>query len=161
MRRRLAALLLAALFSLNGYFFPVANAASDQPVTKLSIEYAIPLIEAAKAGDSALAHSLLEAEHPETDKRDALGRTALHYAARLGHLEIVEDLITAGAAADLADADGYTPLFRAAEFGYAEIAIILLEAGADASRPLPDGRTPRSVAMTSGDDRIQAIFRNR
>lgn len=161
MRRRLAVLFLAALVPFIWPSFPLAIAASDQPMTKLSMEYAIPLVEAAKAGDAALAQSLLEGENPQPDRRDALGRTALHYAARLGHQEIVDGLIAAGAAVDLADADGYAPLFRAVEFGQDEIAIRLLEAGADASRPLSDGRTPRSVAMNSGNDRMRDIFRNR
>ena len=48
------------------------------------------------------------------DARDALGRSALHAAARAGHAGIANALIEAGADARARDGDGRTPLLDAA-----------------------------------------------
>ena len=92
------------------------------------------------------------AAHPgAVDQADALGRTALHYAARLGKTEAVAMLLEAGAEPDPADRDGYTPLMRAVTFGHADTAQRLLDAGADRTRPLPTGLSLEDAARESGD----------
>jgi cytohesin len=70
------------------------------------------------------------------------GWTPLHWAARNGHLDVVEFLIgSAGADVNAADAIGWTPLFPAAYWGRrTEVVRILLAAGADANRRDKFGR---------------------
>src|ERR687897_3027909 len=63
------------------------------------------------------------------DARDKLGRTALHWAAMGGHLEIVRMLLDAGAPADAPDKNGWTPL-SLIEDGV-DVAKLLLARGAD------------------------------
>ncbi|KAG2426179.1 hypothetical protein HXX76_013160 [Chlamydomonas incerta] len=60
------------------------------------------------------------------------GRSGLHWAARKGHLDVVECLVAASADVNMADdEDGYTPLHLAASYGHMAVVQALLEAGAD------------------------------
>jgi ankyrin repeat protein len=67
------------------------------------------------------------------DSPDALGRTALHYAA-LGSAnadpDLIDTLIAAGASVNVADAHGCTPLDLAAGAQNQAAAMALLRAGA-------------------------------
>ena len=56
---------------------------------------------------------------------DAVGYTALHYAARNGHLGIVDLLLEAGADVNAA-ACSFTPLLRAAFMGHADVVARLI-----------------------------------
>lgn len=58
-------------------------------------------------------------------------RSALHFAAALGNVEITKYLIDAGADIDLQDKEGYTPLHMAAGYMYLPTVLALLEAGAN------------------------------
>ena len=53
------------------------------------------------------------------------GRTALHYAARHGHLVIVEALLQHGATVNVHDHSRQTPLQLAMEYGHIDIALLL------------------------------------
>jgi ankyrin repeat protein len=78
------------------------------------------LREAALIGDVYLAEDLLK-QGADPDKRDADGRTPLHYAfwASEGgwrcHVEVAELLLRHGAYPDIRDGDGHTPLYYAAQ----------------------------------------------
>ena len=61
---------------------------------------------------------------------DDEGRTPLHWAARVNHLEIVQLLIDKNAQLDVVDCDGVTPLSLAACYDAAETVTLLAEAGA-------------------------------
>jgi uncharacterized protein len=65
---------------------------------------------------------------PETSDRQ--GQTALHGAAREGHIEIARMLVAAGADAD-DTAWGHTPLMEAAAYGRVAMVRLLLDHGAD------------------------------
>lgn len=72
---------------------------------------------AAQYGDIDRVRALLAAGTP-VDKLDSAGYTALHYAARNGHEEIVSELLRAGANINCATRAGHaTPLHRAASAG--------------------------------------------
>ncbi|XP_069787505.1 ankyrin repeat and SOCS box protein 3 isoform X2 [Narcine bancroftii] len=58
------------------------------------------------------------------------GETALHLAAKHGHLEIVRILLQAGANPDAITNENVTPLFLATEKGYIAVVRILLKYGA-------------------------------
>lgn len=78
-----------------------------------------PLLDATARGDVESVRSLLDAGvDPNMARAD--GMTALHLAARGGHLEIVEGLLEAGAKVDVKTRIGaYTPLHVASELGHA------------------------------------------
>jgi ankyrin repeat protein len=74
--------------------------------------------------------------------------TALHFAAREGHLEATATLIGAGANLNLGDNYGTTPLVMAILNGHLGVAAALLEAGAD---PNVQDRYGRTALFTATD----------
>lgn len=71
------------------------------------------------------------------------GMTALHYAARQGHIEAAELLIESGADINQESAgDLTTPLLAAVINGNYDLAMIMLEAGADPNMLSDDGAGP-------------------
>ncbi len=73
----------------------------------------------------------LLAENPDlVNARDDCDMTPLHRATMVGHREVVEVLLAAGADAGARDQEGKTPLLWAAECDRSEIVEVLLDAGA-------------------------------
>ncbi|KAI8852051.1 ankyrin repeat-containing domain protein [Chytridium lagenaria] len=95
----------------------------------------------------------------DIDVKDPSGYTALHYAARQGHLEICESLIAAGADVN-AKTDGLqsTPLFRAALGGHDTVIKLLLSKGADPSMPSGDGRTALQAAIQANSHKAISLL---
>lgn len=116
-----------------GLQMAAAKSSSGAPVTTAPVSPRYELIEAAKRDDVDTVRQLVGAGDSELDARDGLGRSALHYAARLGHQAIMSILIEAGAPLESTDKDGFTPLLRAIQGGDANIDAVrlLLDAGAD------------------------------
>jgi hypothetical protein len=90
------------------------------------------------------------------DSKDECGRTALHLAARGGHLEFVKILLKFGASIDSKDQCGRTALHIAAEEGHKHIVIALLEHGPDINIVSNNNETPVDVAV----GRITSFYRN-
>ncbi|XP_035773807.1 ankyrin repeat domain-containing protein 39-like [Anopheles albimanus] len=82
--------------------------------------------------------------------RDSCGYTALHYAARHGHLEACCLLLTAGLGVDEVTKGGVTSLQRAAMMGRDAIVDLLLANGANAAHRDADGRTALHRAAEGG-----------
>ncbi|KAK1976061.1 ankyrin repeat-containing domain protein, partial [Colletotrichum cereale] len=57
--------------------------------------------------------------------------TAMHIAARLGHVGVVEALLRHGAPVDARDGRGETPLHLAVDKGHGKVRDFLVERGAD------------------------------
>ncbi len=108
-----------------------------------------PLIEAARAGDSAAVRALLE-QGADAGGRAADGATALHWAAYLDDRTAAELLIDAGADVAAANRAGVTPLSLAAAGAGAELVARLLEAGGDPNERLQGGETPLMMAARTG-----------
>ena len=66
----------------------------------------------------------------KVDAKDAIGSTALFYAAEGGRVDVVGVLLAAGANVNAKDVDGRTALHAAAEGGHAEVVRLLRSAGA-------------------------------
>lgn len=93
------------------------------------------------------------------DRKDASGRTLLHWAARGGHADTVARLLGVGANIDEGDAAGKTALFVAAYEGrHVEAVNVLLERGADVTH-----REARGYGILSFDvgKEIAAILREK
>jgi ankyrin repeat protein len=122
---------------------------------------------AAKALDLERLQAMVEdGAHP--DARDRSGMAALHQAAILGSLPMVDLLLRAGANPCACDAvsvppcrpplaefmralqSGDTPLHYAAHCGHVDIIIALLQAGADVAAVSFDGTTPLGAALSQG-----------
>ncbi|XP_031635304.1 ankyrin repeat domain-containing protein 39 [Contarinia nasturtii] len=77
-----------------------------------------------------------------TNNFDTTGYTAIHYAARSGHLTVCHKLLNAGAFVNSCTRSGnVTPLQRAALMGHEQIVQLLLEKGADVFHQDIDGNT--------------------
>jgi ankyrin repeat protein len=87
---------------------------------------------ACKESDLHLIHQLLD-EGTNIDVKDMFGRTALHYMAVLGNVDIMKLLITLGANINERSNSLWTPLLYASESGNCNCLKVLLDAGADIS----------------------------
>ena len=78
------------------------------------------------------------------------GYSPLLFAAKNGHLELAELLISAGAKIDGVSGNGATPLVVAAHSGHSDLAIMLLENGADPNT-IGAGYNALHAAILKGD----------
>ncbi|KAJ3654746.1 hypothetical protein Zmor_013914 [Zophobas morio] len=105
------------------------------------LEFERGLWFAAQYGDMERSLHLLETGF-RVDQRDAAGYTALHYAARNGHLNICKLLLDRGACVDAATAQGKaTSLHRAATVGKLDVVKLLIERRANCLVKDSDGKT--------------------
>ena len=121
------------------------------------------LIAAATRGDLAAVEAELARNPALARVSNETGDTALHQAARKGHVEVVRALIAAGAEVDAVRGDGYRPIhcalmpnwfFEVGAGSRAEIADLLLSCGA---------RYTIFIAALRGDDQFvrDALARDR
>ncbi|KAJ5169200.1 uncharacterized protein N7482_004794 [Penicillium canariense] len=109
-----------------------------------------------------LEHStaaLLDLQHCPSPK-DISGRAPLHYAAEIGHIEIVKLLLDKGADPNINEVhSGRTPLYYAAEKGYNEVVKLLLDKGANPNtNEVRDGRTPLHCAVGKGYNEVVKLL---
>jgi len=119
------------------------------------------LANAAERRDWTAVKALLSgAVDPRTPQGD--GATALHWAAHWSNLEIVDQLLRAGADVDPVNDHGVTPLALACENGHAAIAGRLLDAGANPNAVLPvQGETVLMTAALAGSVEIVTMLLDR
>ena len=107
--------------------------------------------DAARVGDRAAVRSLLK-EGADVNQAQGDGVTALHWAARLGDIEMAQMLLAAGGNAQATTRSGrYTPLHLAAERASAPLVAALIKAGADVNVGTSTGATPLMFAAGAGD----------
>jgi len=106
------------------------------------------------------AVELLEMKKWYLDATDVEGNTAISWAARKGHREMVEMLLEReDVTPDTADKDGRTPLSWAAGNGHEGIVAMLLKrTDVGSNTEDKDGRTPLSWAVERGHTRVVAIL---
>lgn len=96
-----------------------------------------------EAGQTVAVRELLSGPLPvDVDYRDAYGWTALMYALKGGHDDIIKLLVDAGANVRLKNNDEESALHIAAKYGRTASTELLLEAGADITTYDATGRTP-------------------
>ena len=104
-----------------------------------------PMLEACRRGDVAALQRAASFGPLDLSRKDECGRTALHWAADGGHVDVAIALIKMGAHVDAVDDDGQTALHYAATCERAETCRLLLESGADPDLPDADGDTPSAL----------------
>ena len=68
--------------------------------------------------------------------------TAIHRAARLGNIDIINIILNCGIDVNQARTDGVTPLYIAAALGQLDVAKLLLDRGAKVNKARTSGATP-------------------
>ncbi|XAS63416.1 ankyrin repeat domain-containing protein [Micrococcaceae bacterium Sec5.8] len=116
-----------------------------------TVALAHKLLDAARAGDTAVLGSYLAAGVPAT-LTNAAGDSLLMLAAYHGHAGTVRLILEHGGDAGAANDRGQTPLAGAVFKGYTDVAQVLLAAGAD-----PDAGTPSARAAAQMFDRLDIL----
>lgn len=143
MRRRIVIGILAAALALG----PAAGRAQINPFSA----YYDNVARAAAKNDAETVRRLVGGGDGNPNQTDDSGRTALHYAAINGNLQIIAILVKASAKLNVTDALGNTPLHLAADRGQTEAATLLLEVGAEVDPQNRDGMTPLMIAASRGN----------
>jgi ankyrin repeat protein len=106
----------------------IRKGANINPTTELG---RTPLIISAIEGNSELARLFLDNDADISIKDNNYKRTALHFAALYGQLDIVAALAEKGASLNEIDAAGKTPLDYANQYGHEKVAKLLKFSGAE------------------------------
>jgi ankyrin repeat protein len=106
---------------------------------------------AAAQNDAEAVRKLVGGGSGNPNQVDEQNRTAMHYAATNGNLQIIAILIKAGAKLDPVDPLGDTPLHLAVEQNQIEAAKLLLGAGAEVDPQNKNGLTPLMIAAGRGE----------
>jgi ankyrin repeat protein/WD40 repeat protein len=108
--------------------------------------------QAAAEGDSLKISSLLK--EVDIEEKNSQNKTALVIAAEEGRVEVVKQLMTAGASFNNEDAEGNTPLLLACQNGHANVVAALIEQGASATKTNKKLISPLCVAALAGHENV-------
>lgn len=113
----------------------------------------IDVFEAAALGDRHVMAQYLAASPAALNAFSADGFTPLGLAAYFGHLEMVQELLAAGADPNVRSKNplGVMPLHSALSNGSKEIARALIKGGADINAASAEGWTPLHYCAYNGD----------
>ncbi|KAH9112136.1 hypothetical protein LEN26_013328 [Aphanomyces euteiches] len=113
------------------------------------------LLDAAKEGNLDTVRRLTEVSEVDPDARGYMGWTAAHWAAREGHIHVLEYLRLIGANMDALDRKGDCLLHKAAANGQHDVCAWLLERNFNVQAVNNNGMTPidlvREKAKVSRD----------
>lgn len=131
--------------------------AAGADVNLPSLEKVTPLIAASYAGSLPFVDLLLKqgAKHEPTDR---LHKSALVYAAGMGHNAVTERLLEAGAPINQTPVDGLTPLMWAAGQGHVETVKLLLAKGANKKLQDERGLTALDMAQEAKHPETAALL---
>ena len=109
-----------------------------------------PMLAAVQANDENTLRILLRAGHSLTSIDPSNGRSLLHMATYLGHVDVVKRLLKEGMNTSLHDRDGKTPLHVAAAYGYSQILTLLLQYESHVEHLDYDNNTPLHMSCKFG-----------
>jgi hypothetical protein len=131
--------IVPAMWAVNDFVSRPSSAESQHPA----------VWEAIVAGNTDRVRTAIESSEIEVDVASPdSGASMLTVAVFLGHTDMVEMLLNAGADVNQRNRDQGTALHSAAFVGRAKEAGILLHAGADADALDANGQTPRDLLKT-------------
>jgi ankyrin repeat protein len=115
----------------------------------------LPARDPALAADYLKIAELLLAGGADFKAKDSEGKTALHYAAASGNVEVLELLISKGVAVNDKDTRyGRTPLYRAAYSADVKTVAVLLDKGADITARDAEGLQAIHAAAMRNDPAV-------
>ena len=98
-----------------------------QPLSSFEETNGDPVLAAVQANDVNTLRILVRAGYSLSSIDPANGRSLLHIATYLGHVDVVRRLLKEGLNTSLHDRNGKTPLHVAAAYGYSQILTLLLQ----------------------------------
>jgi ankyrin repeat protein len=114
---------------------------------------------AAAKNDAEAVRQLVGGGSGNPNQVDDSSRTAMHYAALNGNLQIIAILIKADAKLNPVDLLGNTPLHLSAEKNQVEGAKLLIDVGAEVDPQNKDGLTPLMIAASHGElEMVRALL---
>ncbi|XP_063600577.1 ankyrin repeat domain-containing protein 17-like [Penaeus indicus] len=116
------------------------------------------VIQAAYINNIDLLRLAIQAGGSLNTKTAKYGDTALMWATSLGHLEIMRELLAAGAEVDLENNDRYTSLSMSITQNQPEAAKILLAFGADINQRAKDGDSVLMEAVNLGRQEMVEVL---
>ena len=117
---------------------------------------ATQLLEATLDGDVRVLQLLQSGVDPNFVTAD--GFSPLIYAAKGGHLQIVEALLSAGAHANPRDHASHTAIRAASLYGHVDVVYLLLAAGADPNHTSAGGKTALMGAFMNGHVEVARVL---
>jgi len=116
------------------------------------------LLDLIKDGRSDDAVAAISAPGVDVNSVEPDGSTAIHWAAYNNNIELVRELLAAGAHADVTNRFGSSPLTEAVKLGNVELVRALLDAGADPDSPNQDNQTALMLASNIGSLEIAEML---
>uniref|UniRef100_A0A665UFA6 Serine/threonine-protein phosphatase 6 regulatory ankyrin repeat subunit C-like n=1 Tax=Echeneis naucrates TaxID=173247 RepID=A0A665UFA6_ECHNA len=98
--------------------------------------------------------SLLLRKGANVSAKDKKERQAIHWAAHLGHVDVMKLLVSHSADVTCKDKRGYTPLHAAAASGHLDAVQYLLRLGVEADEPNIFGNTALHMVCHTGQDTV-------
>jgi ankyrin repeat protein len=121
--------------------------------------YGLPFFHrAAYEGCDKIVELMLQRRLADVESKSSYARTALSYAAEVGHEATVKQLLNRGADTESRDNYGRTPLSWAVTGGHDVIVKLLLKIGAEAKSKDNRGWTPLSWASVQGHDAVVQLL---
>ena len=114
--------------------------------------------EAARKGDVERVREILDAHPERLEARDAAGLTALNWASRGVHEDLVRFLVERGADVNAREASGVMPLHSLIFRGERDLVELVVARGADVNARLAQGQTPLLFAVQGGFTGIADIL---
>ena len=118
-----------------------------------SIEINPFLITAAATGQALLVQWLLDMDF-DMEVSNVIGQTALHHAAKVGHMECLELLLKRGANLHAVDIRGQTCLHLAVQSGNINVVSLLVNMGANLNAMHSSAQTCLALASGKGHDEL-------
>ena len=137
--------------------------ANLRPSGDQSAAWPTPLLDACTYGHLALVRTLHQCGADvcsETNLRSRRPCSAMHYASKNGHVDVMRYLWQHGVPVDHPTAGDATPLHLACEQGHEDAVRFLLSCGANLHRKDAKGASPFMLAFRGGHDAIVSYLRS-
>ena len=140
--------------------YPVAETQKEKEEEQQlqhSSELTIPIIEAAKIGNTEVVKLLLK-ENVDVNIQKENGVTALMLASQKGHTQVVKLLLKENADVNIQNNNGWTALMIASQNSHTQVVELLLKENADVNIQEKDGWTALMLASQKGHTQVVKLL---